>query len=99
MFICHYLLLKTMVSLSEYLMLFQDRTNTDCAILANSNADTMHATTVCFFARDYPGEPSSTGVDSQCVYSYAIAESNNEFNFCLAPQIRVLINGNRRYLT
>ncbi|KAJ7372023.1 Neuronal pentraxin-1 [Desmophyllum pertusum] len=49
-----------------------------------------------FFARDYPDESSSTTGDSQCVYSYAIAGEHNEFNFCLAPQIRVQINNNRR---
>ena len=83
-----------MVSLSEYLMLFQERTDTDYAIKENSIVYDLDAATLCFFARDNPNDSSD---DNQCPYSYAVPGVDNEFTFCTTPVLRVLILGTSRY--
>lgn len=85
------------LSPSEYQLRFKERTNTDYAILENSIAYDLLTTTVCFFARDT--DENKPQNDNQCLYSYAVTGHHNALTFFTTPVLRVLINGNRRYLT
>ena len=77
-------------------MIFSKHTTTDYAIKENSIVYDLNAATVCFFAKDTDdNKPTS---DNQCLFSYAVSEQHNELTFNTSPVLRVLINGNRRYL-
>lgn len=83
-----------MLSVSEYRMVFPERTNKNYALKENAFASGLEAVTLCFFAKDNPRDSSD---EFQCPFSYGVSGSHNELTFCTSPTLRVLVNGEIRF--
>ncbi len=84
-----------MLSVSEYRMVFPERTNKNYALKENAFTNGLKAVTLCFFAKDNPNDSSDK---FHCPFSYGVSGSHNELTLCTSPSLRVMVNEEIRFV-
>ena len=76
-------------------MVFPERNIKNYALKKKAFSKGLTAVTLCSFVKDNPDDTSG---EFQCPYSYAVNGSDNEMSFCTSPTLRVIINGEKRFV-